>query len=183
MNTERNVEKMIQRTVLVLCGLTVALVLVAAFLTTNKVSAEIVIALAVLGLFALAATNFDVTARAGLGISGNVMVLVASLVVFRDYGFFLGPVIVGCFGALDWTQIRERAWPKIAFNASADAASLLAATLVFWSITTQPVAGSTVRLFVATALGAATYLLVHSPLISIPVALSCGEPYFTVLRQ
>jgi HD superfamily phosphodiesterase len=26
-------------------------------------------------------------------------------------------------------------------------------------------------------------LLVHSPLISIPVALSCGEPYFKVLRQ
>ncbi len=106
-------------------------------------------ALAVLGLFALAATNFDVTARAGMGISGNVMVLVASLVVFRDFGFFLGPVIVGCFGALDWTQLRERAWPKIAFNASADAVSLLAATLVFWSITTQPVAGSTARLFIA----------------------------------
>jgi HD superfamily phosphodiesterase len=54
---------------------------------------------------------------------------------------------------------------------------------VFWSLTNLPVASSTVRLFVATALGAATYLLVHSPLISIPVALSCREPYFTVLRQ
>src|SRR4051794_34972652 len=183
MITKRNPEKMIQLTVLLLCGLTVALVAVAAVLTDNAFSTEVLLALAVLSLFALAATNFDVTARAGLGISGNVMVLVASLVVFRDFGFFLGPVIVGCFGALDWTQLRERAWPKIAFNASADAVSLLAATLVFWSITSQPVAGSTVRLFIATALAAATYLLVHSPLISIPVALSCGEPYFKVLRQ
>ncbi len=33
-----------------------------------------------------------------MGISGNVMVLIASLVVFREYGFFLGPVIVGCCG-------------------------------------------------------------------------------------
>jgi HD superfamily phosphodiesterase len=183
METQRNIEKMIQRTVLVLCGLTVALVVVAAVLTSNALTSDVVVALAVLGLLALAATNFDVTTRAGLGMSGNVMVLVASLVVFREYGFFLGPVIVGCFGALDWAQLREHAWPKIAFNASADAVSLLAATLVFWSVTSQPVAGSTVRLFIATALGAATYLLVHSPLISIPVALSCGEPYFTVLRQ
>jgi HD domain len=183
MKTQRSTEKLIQRTVLLLCGLTVALVSGAAVFSKNATTVEVVVALIVLGLFALAATNFDVTARAGLGISGNVMVLIASLVVFRDYGFFLGPVIVGCFGALDWTQLRDRAWLKIAFNASADAVSLLAATLVFWSITSQPVVGSTVRLFVATALAAATYLLVHSPLISIPVALSCGEPYFKVLRQ
>src|SRR5215218_4215498 len=183
MDTQRSAHKMIQLTVLLLCGLTVALVVAAYALTTNVFTADVVMALAVLGLFALAATNFDVTARTGLGISGNVMVLIASLVVFRDFGFFLGPVIVGCFGAFDWTQVREKAWPKIAFNASADALSLLAATLVFWSITSQPVAASTPRLLLATAMGAATYLLVHSPLISIPVALSCSEPYFKVLRQ
>jgi hypothetical protein len=183
MKTERDTERVIQLTVLLLCGLTVALVATAVALTTSVVTTDVLVAIAVLGILALAATNFDVTARAGLGMSGNVMVLVASLVVFRDFGFFLGPVIVACFGALDWTQLRERAWQKISFNAASDALSLLAASLVFWSITSQPVAGSTVRLFVATALGAATYLLVHSPLVSIPVALSCGEPYFKVLRQ
>src|SRR5262245_61300428 len=115
MNTERKTERMIQLTVLMLCGLTVALVVVAAVFTDNALTVDVAIALTVLGLFALAATNFDVTARAGLGMSGNVMVLVASLVVFRDYGFFLGPVVVGCCGALDWIQIRERAWQKIAF--------------------------------------------------------------------
>src|SRR5438094_2518055 len=127
MKTQRKTEQMIQLTVLLLCGLTVALVIVAAVFTESVLTIDVAVALAVLGLFALAATNFDVTARAGLGISGNVMVLVASLVVFRDYGLFLGPVIVGCCGALDWTQLRERAWQKVAFNASADALSMLAA--------------------------------------------------------
>jgi len=41
MNTERSVEKMIQRTVLVLCGLTVALVVVAAALTDNVFTAHV----------------------------------------------------------------------------------------------------------------------------------------------
>jgi hypothetical protein len=183
MAAERNTQRIIQLTVLSLCGLTVALVALTAVVSNSSLSADSLIALFVLGVFALAATNFDVTARAGLGISGNVMVLVASLVVFRDYGFFLGPVVVGCCGALDLTQLRERAWQKVAFNASADALSLLAAAGVFWSLTSQPIADSTARLLIATALGAATYLLVHAPLISIPVALSCGEPYFKVLEQ
>jgi hypothetical protein len=183
MKKHRNTDQLIRYAVLLLCGLTVALVCVAALVCDNVFNDEIILALAVLGAFALAATNFDVTARAGLGMSGNVMVLVASLVVFREFGFFLGPVIVACFGALDWAQLRERAWLKIAFNASADALSLLAATLVFWSLTEQPVASSTALLFLATAVGAATYLLVHAPLISVPVALSCGEPYSKILRQ
>jgi hypothetical protein len=183
MKTERETQRLIQRTVLVLCGLTVALVAGVAVVSSNSISADSLIAVAVLGVFALAATSFDVPARAGLGMSGNVMVLVASLVVFRDYDFFLGPVIVGCCGALDWAQLRERAWQKVAFNASADALSLLAAAGVFWLLTNQPIAESTTSLLIATALGAATYLLVHAPLISIPVALSCGEPYFTVLAQ
>ena len=118
-----------------------------------------------------------------MGISGNVMVLIASLVVFRAYGFFLGPVIVGCCGALDLAQLRARAWQKVAFNASADALSLLAASFVFWALTDQPKPSSPIVLVVVTAISAATYLLVHSPLISIPVALSCREPYFKVLRQ
>ena len=38
-------------------------------------------------------------------------------------------------------------------------------------------------MLIATAAGAATYMCVHGPLVSIPVALSCDEPYFTVLRE
>jgi HD domain len=183
MESERKTERMIQLTVLLLCGLSVALVAVLAVVSDDSISTDAAVALVVLGLFSLASTNFDVTARAGMGISGNVMVLIASLVVFRAYGFFLGPIIVGCCGALDLTQLRDRAWQKVAFNASADALSLLAAAAVFWTLTDQARPTSPVALFVATAISAATYLLVHSPLISIPVALSCQEPYFKVLRQ
>jgi hypothetical protein len=183
MESERDTQRKIQLTVLTSCGLAVALVVICAVVAPDSITRSAALALVVLGLFALAATNFDVTARAGMGMSGNVMVLIASLVVFRAYGFFLGPVIVGCCGALDVTQLRERAWLKVGFNASADTLSLIAASGVYWALTDQARPTSPVVLFVATALSAATYLLVHSPLISIPVALSCGEPYRTVLRQ
>jgi hypothetical protein len=183
MKRQRNAEQMIKWTVLVLCGLTVALICVAVWVTQPSVTTNAGLALGAFGLFALAATNFDVTTRDATGMSGNVMVFVASLVVFRQYGFFLGPAIVGCIGALDWAQLRERAWLKISFNASSDALALLAAAVVFWSITNQLVVGSAVRLFLAAALSAVTYLLVNALLVSIPVALSCDEPYFTTLRQ
>jgi hypothetical protein len=183
MDSDRKTQRMIRLTVLVMCGFTVALVAGIATLSDDSFTLRTAVALIVLGAFALAATNFDVTARAGLGMSGNVMVLIASLVVFRDYGFFLGPVIVGCFGALDFAQLRERAWLKVTFNGSADAISLLAAASVFWLLTIERVSGSAFDLLVATAVGSATYLFVHAPLISIPVALSCKEPYFKVLRQ
>ena len=183
MEAERKTEQMIHATVLTLCGLAVALVAVSAAISQDSLTTNAAVALLVLGLFSLASTNFDVTARDGMGISGNVMVLIASLVVFRAYGFFLGPVIVGCCGALDLAQLRAGAWQKVAFNASADTLSLLAASGVFWALTDQPKPNSPIVLVVVTAISAAAYLLVHSPLISIPVALSCREPYFHVLRQ
>jgi hypothetical protein len=183
METERATQRKIQLTVLTLCGLAGALVAISAAIAQDSFTLSAAVALLILGLFSLASTNFDVTARAGMGISGNVMVLIASLVVFRAYGFFLGPVVVGCCGALDLTQLRERAWQKVAFNASADALSLLAAAGVFWAVTDQPKPTSPLLLFIATAVSAAAYLFVHSPLISIPVALSCHEPYAKVLRQ
>ena len=82
-----------------------ALVAISAAIAQDSITLSAAVALLILGLFSLASTNFDVTARAGMGISGNVMVLIASLVVFRAYGFFLGPVVVGCCGALDLTQL------------------------------------------------------------------------------
>jgi HD-GYP domain-containing protein (c-di-GMP phosphodiesterase class II) len=183
MSSERKIEQKIEVAVLSLCGLAVALVVVAAIWSDNAFTADCFIALGVLGAFALAATNFDVTARAGLGISGNVMVLIAALVVFREYGLFLGPVIVACLGALDFSQLRQRAWQKVAFNASADALTMLAAALVFWAMTGSPTSAPTVVLLIATVLGATTYLVVNALLISIPVALTSGEEYTQVLRE
>jgi HD-GYP domain-containing protein (c-di-GMP phosphodiesterase class II) len=183
MDANRKVERRIQTAVLSLCGLTVALIATAAGISHNAFTAEVAVATVVLAGFALAATNLDVEASSALGISGNVMVLVASLVVFRDYGYFLGPVIVACCGAVDLRQLRERSWQKITFNASADALAMLAATTVFWALTTRPSEQSTLGLLLAAALGAATYIAIHAPIITVPVALSTSAPYFKVLLQ
>ena len=53
--------------------------------------------------------------------SGNVMILTASLVIFHDLNWFVGPVVVGlCCAVFDYVHLRAREWDKIAFNASAD---------------------------------------------------------------
>jgi HD domain len=182
MKTIRNAQRSIEIAVLIVCGLAVALVGLISTLAWHTPSTQSLVAVAVLGVLALAATNFDVTARDAMGISGNSMVLMAAIVVCREYGFFLGPVVVGLAAALDITQLRERALLKVAFNAAADAIALLAASCAYW-LATPGSHDHIVMLVVATILAAATYMLVHGPLLSIPVALSCNEPYRKVLTE
>src|SRR6476660_7114122 len=98
METERTTQRKSQIAVLLLCGSAVALIAPISVFSQPEFTADNAIAVAVLGILALAATNFDITARDGMGVSGNAMVLFASLTVFREYGFFVGPIIVGCFG-------------------------------------------------------------------------------------
>src|SRR4051794_17278962 len=183
MTNQRTPDQLIRFTVLVVCGLVVALTALAAVMTRPDINAEEVVGVLVLGVFALAATNSDVDARAGMGMSGNVMVLIASLVVFRYYGFFLGPILVGFFGAFDVQQIRERSWSKIAFNASADSLSLFAAAGLFWFIVGSGAATADLSQFIGVVVASATYLGLNSMLIAIPVSLTWGEPYNRVLRQ
>jgi len=183
MTNRRTPDQLIRLTVLVMCGLVVALTALAAVLTRPQIDGQQLVGVLVLGVFALAATNSDVDARAGMGMSGNVMVLIASLVVFRYYGFFLGPILVGFFGAFDLQQIRERSWSKIAFNASADSLSLFAAAGLFWLIVGSGAATADVSQFIGVVVASAVYLGLNSMLIAIPVSLTCDEPYSGVLRQ
>jgi hypothetical protein len=183
MDSERKTQREITFAVLAVCGVAVALAFAAQLVVQDRLSVDAAVAVLILGVLSLATTNFDLTARYGVGISGNIMVLVASLVVFRAYGFFLGPVIVAMFGALDFTQLRERAWMKIAFNASADAISLVAAATAFWLATSEPRPTSPIVLIAATLLGTAVYFCAHVPLLSVPIALSSGEPYTRILRE
>ncbi len=183
MVTEHNTQRQIRIAVLLLCGVAVALAIPAVIVSYESVSWESAVAVIVLGLLALAATNFDVTARDAMGISGSSMVLLASLVVFRDYRVFAGPILVGCFGALDLAQLRERAWLKVAFNASADAIALLGASCVYWALTPHSISSPPVLLFLATALAASSYMVIHGPLLTIPVAISCQERYLSVLPE
>ena len=88
------------------------------------------------------------------------------------------------WGASTVAQLRERAWQKIAFNASADALSLLAATAVFWSDREPTSRWIDVRLCARDRrLARRRTCSCNAALRSIPVALSCGEPYFKVLRR
>jgi hypothetical protein len=163
------------------CGLAILLVVGVAFLTRSPFNSDAIAALAVLSLAALAATNFDITTRDGVGMSGNVMILVASLVIFHDYDLFLGPVVVGACGAIDIAQARAGAWNKIAFNAATDSLALLAGAGVFWLV-----AGSTAStglLLFASACATTAYLGINSAVVSVPVALSVGESYVNTLRQ
>ena len=80
----------------------------------------------VFGVLAVAATNLDVIARASIGMSGSVMIFTASIVVFGEYSFFLGPALIGlCCGLFDVVHLRKREWEKIAFNCASDALSLM----------------------------------------------------------
>jgi len=182
METETRNEKLISLTVVVACGLAVGLIAAAFLRAPNYGSTSAWAGVLILGVFAIVASSSDVTARDGVGTSGVVMVLMASLLVFRSYGFFVGPALVAVLGSLDVRQITQRAWIKILFNAATDAIAMLAATAVFW-IAAGDWTGVSPQLLLALACSAAVYLILNSVFISVPVSLSCDEPYVTVLRQ
>jgi HD-GYP domain-containing protein (c-di-GMP phosphodiesterase class II) len=159
-------------------------VALAAFFSPGSLTPRVVIALIVFGLLAVAATNLDVIARASIGMSGSVMIFTASIVVFGEYGFFLGPAIVGlCCGLFDVVHLRKREWEKIAFNCASDSLSLMGGTAVFLLIAAHdPIANPGV-LGLALTGAALTYLLLNALFVSFPVAISCEEDYAKVLRE
>jgi hypothetical protein len=164
-----------------LCAL--AAVAAAAAIAPVSVSWDVGVALLVLCAFAIAATNLEVLPLSNFAMSGNVMILTASLVIFHDLDCFLGPVIVGlCCALFDVVHLRAREWQKIGFNAGADTIALLAAGTLFWAIADQFGSGS-LSLIIATSAAALAYLIANSTLVSLPVSLSSGEPYRTALRK
>ena len=111
------------------------------------------------------------------------MILTASLVIFHDLNWFVGPIIVGlCCAVFDFVHLRAREWQKISFNAAADTIALIAAATVFWGIASA-LGSDSLDLIVATSVAAAAYLVTNSTLVSLPVSLSANEPYRVVLRK
>jgi len=175
--------KKIWAVVLALCSLAVALVIGIFRATPGAGSPGTWTAVVVLAAAAVVATNFDVESRGAFTISGAAMVLVASLIVFRDYNFALGVVIIALFNALTFAQIKKRQWQKLAFNAAAQTLSLLAGAAVYWQLASS---GSLARpglVLVAAAASGFVYLVTNSALVAIPVALSFDERYRSVLRE
>jgi hypothetical protein len=182
MNPNTRKQRQINVTVIAVSGVAVALLAAGFVAAPDHGSTTAWAAVFILGIFAVVATSSDVVARDGVGTSGVVMVLMASLLVFRAYDFFMGPALVAILGSLDVRQGTDRAWIKMVFNAGMDAIAMLAATATFWTIGGQWTGGS-VQSLLATACAAIVYLALNSILISIPVSISCEEPYLSVLRQ
>ncbi len=88
-------EKKIRLAVVIGLAATCGFVALAAVFAPGSLTPSVVTALIVFGLLAVAATNLDVMRRASIGMSGSVMIFTASIVVFGEYGFFLGPALLG----------------------------------------------------------------------------------------
>ena len=170
--------------VVVGCIATCGFVALAAFVAPGSLSSDVFLALAVFGVLAVAATNLDVIARASIGMSGSVMIFTASIVVFGEYSFFLGPALIGLFcGLFDVVHLRKHEWEKIAFNCASDALSLMGGTAAFLLVAQSDPIENPPLLIVAVVCAACTYLLLNAVFVSFPVAISGGEDYGRVLKQ
>jgi len=170
--------------VLVGCVATCGFVALATLFATNSFTSQVFVALAVLGVLAVAATNLDVIARASIGMSGSVMIFMAAVVVFGQYSFFLGPALIGLLcGLFDVVHLRKREWDKISFNCASDALSLMGATATFLLVAAPHPIDDPFILTLAVVGGACTYLLLNAVFVSFPVAISGGEDYVRVFRE
>jgi hypothetical protein len=140
------------------------------------------ITVALLGSLAAIACNVDIEASSNFSLSGEVMIFMAAIVVFRASGSLVGPALVGVFAALDWTHVRSRAWEKIAVNASADALGLLLASLVVWLIVGQANVDPAL-LFGVIVVAATVHLVVVFVLISVPISIATDDGYRSVLAH
>jgi HD-GYP domain-containing protein (c-di-GMP phosphodiesterase class II) len=162
-------------------GSAMVLAIAAAAVTSRPITADLVLAVLLLGSLAAVATYMDVDVDAAIGLSGNTMILIAAIVVFRPEQFYLGVALVAVIGALDYIQVRRRELYKMVINAGIDCLVLLAASAVYW--TTAPAGSALVPNLAAAALGAGVFYLLHCTLLSWPLAITRGEKYRTMLRQ
>jgi len=154
----------------------------AAAVSARSLTAQTLVAIAVLGILAALATALDVDVQVTVGLSGNAMILTAAMVVFRSGHQYLGIVTVAILGALDLLQLRRREYYKIAINAGVDSVALLVGSFVFWSVVTQP-RSSQLKLLIGAALGAGVYYGVHCALLSAPVAVTRRERYWPIFQE
>jgi HD superfamily phosphodiesterase len=172
----------IRITVAVTCGLAVLAFVALLVAQREAISNRSLIAAFVLAVACIAATNIEVATRASVRTSGLPMVLVATLVVFRAYEFLPGAVVVAACACIDIQLIRAKSWQKIAFNASSESLSVLCGASVLWIANPAELSLRPILLLLVTG-SALIYLITNAVLVSVPVSLSCEEPYRQVLRE
>jgi HD-GYP domain-containing protein (c-di-GMP phosphodiesterase class II) len=163
---------------------TAGIVAAVARLGAGSLSGQVLVALLILGILAIAATNLEVMARTNTGISGNVMVLVASIVVFCHYSYYLGPALVGFFcGFFDFAHLRDRAWRKISFNCASEALAMLGGTGAFLLATSFGSTSQVAILSLGVVCASAAYLGLNAVFVAFAVAIDNDEAYSHVLRN
>jgi HD domain len=147
-------------------------------------SLEVLVALLVLGVLTIAATNLEVIASTNTGISGSVMILVASIIVFSDYSYYLGPALVGLLcGFVDFAHLRNREWMKISFNCASEALAMLGGTAAFLVATSFGSTSQPAILSLGVICASAAYLGLNTVFVAFGVAVHNHEPYLPVLKN
>jgi HD superfamily phosphohydrolase YqeK len=155
---------------------------VSAYFTVDTLTPQLLLAVVLFASFAILAANLEIVVRSGFGLGGHIMILIASVVVFRQSGSFIAPVVIGACSGLNFSQIKAREWKKVAFNTAADSLAVAASAGVFW-LTTSAGETAPIPLLGATALAASAYLLTNAALVGVPVSMANDEKYPLVLVQ
>ncbi len=125
---------------------------------------SVILPVLTLGTLLLVSEHLELVVRQGLDVSGGVMILIASMVVFYGHGQPLGPLLVGAFIAGWLPHIRQHAWVKIGVNSGAFVLATAVATGVMWVIP-GPGTSSVPFMIVRVSLGATAYLVTNTLLI------------------
>jgi len=181
-NTEQSKRITLRRIAFPLAALAILAGVCAWRASSPEPGSGVLVDVVILGVLAALAANFEIEIRPSVSMSGHIMVAMASLVVFWEDGFFPGPLLVGAFGGLYVFHLRHREFSKIAINSAIDGICLLVAFIPFWFVAEQ-LGDSILGLLVAMASAAATYAVVDSLLLSLPVAALSEEGYRAVVLQ
>src|SRR2546421_2186809 len=117
MNDNREVRKKLYLVAAVFGSGMILSIAAATAASARSVDSGLGVAVLLLGGLAAVATYMDVDVEAAIGLSGNTMILTATIVVFRPERFYVGVALVAILGALDYTQVRRREFFKIVINA------------------------------------------------------------------
>jgi hypothetical protein len=163
---------------------TAGIIAAVARLGAGSFSRQVLVALLILGVLTIAATNLEVMARTNTGISGSVMMLMASIVVFCHYSYYLGPALIGLLcGFFDFAHLRDRQWRKISFNCASEALAMLGGTGAFLLATSFGSTSQVGILSLGVICASAAYLGLNAVFVTFAVAVDNDEAYSHVLRQ
>lgn len=160
-------------------GLSCAGVGVALALGGGPVPLEPLVVLALLGVFA---ENLGVRLPGSANISAGFMIEIAAVLVFRERGGLVGPLLVGMCCGLYLPQLRDRDWRRILFNVGNFGFSTLAAAGIFWALP-RSLIHSPAQLLVASVGATCAFFIVNDALVATAISISERRRFSEVVRD